>query len=117
MREIKFRGWYKGAFVYATAFENVMYEYPQDMPIQQYTGLKDKAGIEIYEGDIVEVTADWDGEKSTHTIEYGISHNYPAFDLKPALDTDSNGLSHIFNTDDEIEVIGNIYMTPELVSV
>ena len=68
MREIKFRAWFpkgtdtgdgeieKGEMCYDLAFED--YEPINDLlsgveHLMQYTGLKDKNGKEIYEGDIV----------------------------------------------------------------
>jgi hypothetical protein len=63
-------------------------------------------GRKIYEGDRVVISED--GETSTHEIVWCGESGYPAFDLKPSLDTDSNGLSHILATG-EIEIIGNIH--------
>lgn len=73
----------------------------------QYTGLKDKKGVEIYEGDIVRLADDW-GNENVHQVEYCAEHDYPAFDVKPNVDAEANGLSHFMATG-EIEVIGNIY--------
>lgn len=55
-REIKFRAWQDNKMVFSplssnyglTRFFGFLYE---DAPIMQYTGLKDKNGKEIYEGD------------------------------------------------------------------
>tara|TARA_R110002094_G_scaffold157781_2_gene144059 strand:- start:21950 stop:22291 length:342 start_codon:yes stop_codon:yes gene_type:complete len=64
MRDIKFRAWngdameYGGFSVHATSGRIVPYnpltQVKVDSPLMQYTGLKDKNGKEIYEGDIVE---------------------------------------------------------------
>ena len=62
MREIKFRAYYEGE-MFDIPFGKDMYWYEEqgrddisDYKIMQYTGLKDKNGTEIYEGDIMKET-------------------------------------------------------------
>lgn len=60
MREIKFRAWREGKMVYGTddqySLVNALklMEMPSKIEWMQYTGLKDKNGKEIWEGDLVE---------------------------------------------------------------
>lgn len=73
-----------------------------DVKLMQYTGLKDKNGQEIYEGDIL-LTKDLKGEKYQTCVTYEngmfLSGEEPLYD-------------DVFLF--EAEVVGNIYENPEL---
>ena len=87
--------------------------------LMQSTGLKDKNGKLIYEGDLVryaeyeieEIEPEWEYTE----IVWGGNHHYPTFDLK-IHEFDCNGLSYIFNEGWTIEVVGNIYENKELLN-
>lgn len=68
------------------------------------TGLKDKNGKLIYEGDVV---------KDDHEALHQVKWCYNCFELYPLF---KNGYT-IGIVNDEIEVIGNIYENPELLEV
>ncbi len=91
------------------------------MDLMQFTGLKDKNGKEIYEGDILKVIYTYDDEESIHHVIWGLrivnnyQVNYPAFCLSPNLGEEVNCFSLLFDSGEYlVEVIGNIHENPEL---
>ena len=102
MREIKFRAWDDADGVHRD--EGCMSYGITDITcdaahIMQYTGLKDKNGKEIYEGDIL-------NSVGFYLSEVKYDDNYAQF-----VATDINFLD---SEEQEWEVIGNIYENPEL---
>lgn len=81
MREIKFRAWYGNEMHYeiqgwgeGAFWTNFRLETFGDVistiPVMQFTGLKDKNGKEIYEGDVIEFTDDY-GSKHLVEVKWG----------------------------------------------
>ena len=110
MRELKFRRYddYCNDFVYYDLKNKNDDEYicffMPNYPIEQYTGLKDKDGKEIYEGDIVDYNDD--GE-CIGVVKYDDPEFYLEADLEIHARMFLKGAPHQ-------KVIGNIYDNPEL---
>ncbi len=104
--------------------------------IGQYTGLTDKNGKKIFEGDIIryadegeyrmylesiECPEEYDGVDfsdmwTIDSVVYGVEIGYPAFDLNNH-EWECNGLSNLNESYQYFyEVIGNIHDNPELLS-
>ena len=125
MREIKFRGmnksgeWFYGFLTIGldSFFIVERHDIPPSMidpcgdtlisrdmilpqTVGQYTGLLDKNGKEIYEGDVVDGDMS-DGEHCTYSVTFDYDRDYAGWNIEPGWC-------------DDIEIVGNVHENPEL---
>lgn len=93
---------YQPRLVNGECIDDYQAYHPEDFELMQYTGLKDKNGKEIYEGDIVEFL---------DTVEGGV-YRYEV-EFKDGMFTFDGG-NAIGDYDDPIEIIGNRYENGDL---
>lgn len=137
MREIKFRAWDKklnkmldvlGIYFHRNgSVMNISLRdgghHSGELILLQYTGLKDKNGVEIYEGDVVQDSTGWGGE-----VRFGKQQRRNHLNEVPedfigwyvwGKDPDDSVWTHFDSVtqsliDGDAEVIGDIYSNPEL---
>jgi uncharacterized phage protein (TIGR01671 family) len=124
MREIKFRAWEKNLKeiipVHNIDFEKKMintdiaWRLFDEIELIQYTGLKDKNGKEIFEGDILEVKQNYLFKIIWHEESWG--YEVIKNEALPICGyikghVSRGGLKHYNNTS---QVIGNIFANPEV---
>lgn len=148
MREIKFRAWDKKSkkmrqvteIVFNTGFylepndntvkliwvkgqdiindKDIQLQRDDGFILMQYTGLKDKNGKEIYEGDIVlyeDWEICWEGGGNDSFINKGIIEYIDENCCFNVTERQTAELADVlYKENDTLEVIGNIYENPEL---
>ena len=112
MRTIKFRGrdfagmWHIGDLIHndddLLIRKGCFSIFIENETAGQFTGLLDKNGKEIYEGDIYR----YDNPDSINEVSYCTGGGFAGFDLTPAIHSENRLL--------DVEVIGNIHDNPEL---
>lgn len=125
MRELKFRGWHHGGgdpriagrMTYSHPFPAIFWENVENEPlaveVMQFTGLHDKNGKEIFEGDVIK----WEHSEHLLLVKWHIagwalfSKLFSRFGLPHGSECTANQAAQYARNS---EVIGNLHENPEL---
>jgi uncharacterized phage protein (TIGR01671 family) len=130
MREILFRGkrkdtgeWLQGDLIHSQykLGDTCVGQYGNTVGIHQvdpetvgqFTGLIDKNGKKIFEGDIIKIPDDYDEFGINAGEVYEVYFAFGGFRLKPKR---SNAKGFWLEDDKTVEIIGNIHDNPELLN-
>lgn len=125
-REIKFRAWVSeegvmvdNDYLKDNSYEDILEFFGKEGLLMQFTGLHDKNGKELYEGDIVSFSI-FDHNGSDTQYKGVVRWKNAMFEIWHDTKSEYYGsdggfvLAWAHSQDDEFEVIGNIYENPEL---
>jgi uncharacterized phage protein (TIGR01671 family) len=123
MREIKFRAWQKDVgelrqnvilfpdYVRVLLPDGAFSKSYDEMEVEQFTGLKDKNGKDIYEGDIVKMRSTEFGREKIAVVRF----EQASFALYPNM-TEKVDCDLFDGLTPSEEIIGNIHQNPELLT-
>ncbi len=131
MREIKFRAWDNILNEYFSWEDSIKFNNYHDLiednyngavSLEQYTGLKDKNGVDIYEGDIVQPVRFYEGFERFPKIEptkiglpLKVNFGNCVFGKWIAREVNETGFGvNDYQFSKDLAVIGNIHENPEL---
>ena len=131
-REVKFRGWdsvnevmlpvesinFREGYVSLNEGDNSLTDTLEMIELMQYTGLKDKNGKEIYEGDIVIFSVKGSKKINKTVMSFNKEHGAYLFGIykgvKMPCGKKTRMNKYTRKSVNNVEVIGNIYENPEL---
>lgn len=85
------------------SYDGLMRSFKPNWILMQFTGITDKEGIEIFEGDIIEYTQHMFNTEKTRVERKEVKWNFDKWNI---YETNAG--------ESDIRVIGNIYENPEL---
>ncbi len=130
-REIKFRGWDGKKWVYGCYYHGVVYPSSykthnvgdwmiDEDSLGQYTGLKDKNGKEIFDGDVIKWDDEIQHEKVIHSLDWDGQVDETRAPFMSAFGSTCGKyfrtFMNVYNPTKYAEVIGNVYENSDLMN-
>ena len=127
MRDIKFRAWHElnkrmidlkaiTPLALNLDTDGLFIPFSDGLKLMQFTGLKDRNGQDIYEGDLLKAQDPYGENQKVFPVEMkdGV-YQIEWHGMFQGGETDVTAIYYAMQSDFTFEVVGNVYQNPELV--